>query len=424
MATFILGGTQSDFARHLGREGRELADLTAELIDGALADAAIDPADVGVIHVGNAFGELFAGQAHLGALPATARPALWGVPAARHEAACASGSVAVLAAMAELEAGRYDVALVLGLEQERNVSGEQAARFLGAAAWAGHEGEGARYLWPHMFSRIGDAYAERWGLDRRHLAAISRKNLGNARANPRAQTRNWTLGDAAFAEDDTANPVIEGRLRRADCAQVTDGGAAIVLASKRYAAGWASARGRSLARTARLLGWGHRTAGLPLAAKLERAEPGGLLFPHVAAAFADACRRASARLPVGPGTGAAGDGAAGTGAAIDGLEIHDCFTTTEYMAIDHLGLTPPGQSWRAIEEGITERGGALPVNPSGGLIGGGHPVGATGIRMVHDAALQVTERAGDYQIGGARTFGTLNLGGSATTIVSFIVGVG
>ena len=434
MVTFILGGTQSDFARHLGREGRELGDLAAELIDGALADAAIEPADVGVIHVGNAFGELFAGQAHLGALPATARPALWGVPAARHEAACASGSIAVLAAMAELEAGRYDVALVLGLEQERNVPGDQAARFLGAAAWVGHEGEGARYLWPHMFSRIGDAYDERWGLDRRHLAAIARKNLGNARQNPRAQTRNWTIGDATFAEDDAQNPVIEGRLRRADCAQVTDGGAAIVLASERYAAGWARARDRSLARTARLLGWGHRTAGLGLAAKLERAAPGGLLFPHVAAAFADACRRAGAALPVGPRTAAGAAGAAaatsataaGTASAasitINGLEVHDCFTTTEYMAIDHVGLTPPGQSWRAIEDGVTERGGALPMNPSGGLIGGGHPVGATGIRMVLDAALQVTGRAGDYQIEGARTFGTLNLGGSAATVVSFVVG--
>jgi acetyl-CoA C-acetyltransferase len=405
MTTFILGGAQSDFARNLGREGREVSDLIGDLVDGALADAELEPADVGAIHVGNAFGELFSGQGHLGAMPATVRPALWGVPAARHEAACASGSVAVLAAMAELEAGRCDVALVIGVEQERNVPGEQAARFLGAAAWVGHEGEGARYLWPHMFSRLGDAYAERWGLDRRHLVAISRKNLDNARRNPHAQTRGWTIGDATFAESDATNPVIEGRLRRADCAQVTDGGAAIVLASARRAAAWARARDRSPARTAQLLGWGHRTAGLPLEAKLARGERAGLLFPHVAEAFADANRRAGTALD-----------------ALDGVEVHDCFTTTEYMAIDHLGLTPPGQSWRAIEDGRTALGGALPVNPSGGLIGGGHPVGATGVRMVLDAARQVTGRAGDYQVEGADTFATLNLGGSATTVVSFIVG--
>lgn len=410
MTTFVLGGAQSDFQRNLGREGRELGELVGELADAALADAALDPAEIGAIHVGNAFGELFTGQGHLGAMPATVRPALWGVPAARHEAACASGSIAVLAAMAELEAGRCDAALVVGVEQERNVPAEQAARFLGAAAWIGHEGESARYLWPHMFSRIGDAYAERWGLDRRHLAAISRKNLANARHNPRAQTRGWTIGDATFAEDDATNPVIEGRLRRADCAQVTDGGAAIVLASARYAEAWAHARARSLSRTAQLLGWGHRTAGLPLAAKLARTAPAapdqaGLMFPHVAAAFTDATRRAGTALP-----------------ALDGAEVHDCFSITEYLAIDHLGLTPPGQSWRAIEDGRTAPGGALPINPSGGLIGGGHPVGATGVRMVLDAALQVTGRAGDYQVAGARTFATLNLGGSATTVVSFVVG--
>lgn len=404
MTTYILGGAQSDFARHLSREGRELSDLTGELVDAALDDAAIEAADIGAIHVGNAFGELFSGQGHLGAMPATVRPALWGVPAARHEAACASGSTAVLAAMAELEAGRYDVALVLGIEQERNVPGAESARYLGAAAWVGHEGEGARYLWPHMFSRLGDLYAERWGLDRRHLAAISRKNLGNARGNPLAQTRSWTVTDDTFAESD-GNPVIEGRLRRSDCAQVTDGGAALVLASPRYAAAWARARDRSPGYTAQLLGWGHRTAGLPLEGKLAHAEPGGLLFPHVAAAFTDANRRAGTSLD-----------------RLDGLEVHDCFTTTEYMIIDHLGLTPPGQSWRAIEEGRTERGGALPVNPSGGLIGGGHPVGATGVRMVLDAARQVTGRAGDTQVGAADTFATLNLGGSATTVVSFIVG--
>jgi acetyl-CoA C-acetyltransferase len=344
-------------------------------------------------------------------MPATVRPALWGVPAARHEAACASGSIAILAAMMELDAGHYDVALVLGVEQERNVAGDQAARFLGAAAWVGHEGaaaDAARYPWPHQFSRIGDAYAERWGLDRRHLVAIAAKNLANARRNPHAQTRGWTIDDAVLrAEgDDARNPIIEGRLRRYDCAQVTDGGAAVVLASARFAAAWAARGGRDLAATPRILGWGHRTAGLGLEAKLARSAGGGLLVPHVAEAAADARRRAGRGLD-----------------AIDGYEVHDCFTTTEYLAIDHLGLTAPGESWRAIEDGRTALGGSAPVNPGGGLIGGGHPVGATGVRMALDAALQVSGRAGDTQIAGARAVQTLNLGGSATTVVSLVVGV-
>ena len=111
-------------------------------------------------------------------------------------------------------------------------------------------------------------------------------------------------------------------------------------------------------------------------------------------------------------------------AGLDGIETHDCFTSTEYMAIDHFGLTPPGQSWRAVEDGSIALGGACPVNASGGLIGGGHPVGATGARMLLDACRQVTGTAGAYQIEGARRVATLNIGGSLGTVVSFVVGVG
>ncbi|MBW8730570.1 MAG: thiolase domain-containing protein, partial [Terrabacter sp.] len=98
------------------------------------------------------------------------------------------------------------------------------------------------------------------------------------------------------------------------------------------------------------------------------------------------------------------------------------FTPTEYLAIDHIGITGPGESWKAVEDGSIALGGRLPINPSGGLIGGGHPVGASGIRMLVDAAKQVSGTAGDYQVEGARTFGTLNFGGSTATTVSLVVG--
>jgi acetyl-CoA C-acetyltransferase len=400
---FVLGGIQSDFSRHLAREGVGLDHLVGEVVDGVLERAHLDAAAIGAIHVGNAFGELFTGQAQMGALPATARPALWGVPASRHEAACASGSVAVLAAMADIEAGRYDCVLVVGVEQERNVSGEVGARHMGAAAWVGHEGDGARYLWPHMFSRIADAYAERWGLERAHLVAIARKNLANARRNPLAQTRSWTWTDATLGDDDPNNGIVEGRLRRYDCAQVTDGAAAVVLASPRFAAEHAKRTGVPLAR---ITGWGHRTAALGLDAKLARHRDNGEhLLPHVRQAVTDAFGRAS----VADAT------------QLSGIEVHDCFTITEYVAIEHLGLAAPGAAGQAIERGTHERDGALPINPSGGLIGGGHPVGATGVRMLVDASQQVTGRAGDTQVAGASKFATLNIGGSGTTAVAFVV---
>ena len=109
---------------------------------------------------------------------------------------------------------------------------------------------------------------------------------------------------------------------------------------------------------------------------------------------------------------------------LDGIETHDCFTISQYMAIDHFGLTKPGCSGDAIDDGLTARGGVLPVNPSGGLIGVGHPVGATGVRMLLDSYLQVTGQAGGYQVEGARRFATLNFGGSAATVVCTVVEAG
>ena len=399
---WVLGGSQTDFARHLTREGRDVSDLVGEIVDRTLEASRAGAAEVEVIHVGNAFGQLFTGQGHLGAMPATVRPDLWGVPAARHEAACASGGVALLAAMADLRAGHYDCALVLGVELEKTVPGDEAATHLGAAAWVGHDGEGARFMWPHVFSAIADEYDRRHGLDDAHLRAIAALNLANARRNPNAQTRGWDVPDlnGPDATDDTRNPVVEGRIRRYDCSQVTDGAAGVVLVSDAWLRDHPGRR-----PVARIEGWGHRTVGLGLRQKLDRDRDELYVMPHVRRAVTDAFDRAHVTLE-----------------DLDGFEVHDCFTPTEYLAIDHIGLTGPGESWKAVEDGSIALGGRLPVNPSGGLIGGGHPVGASGIRMLVDAAKQVSGTAGDYQVEGARTFGTLNFGGSTATTVSLVVG--
>src|ERR1700691_3822019 len=177
---WILGGYQSDFARNLTKEGLDFADLTREIVDATLAAAKIDTGDIDVVHVANAFGEMFAEQGHLGAMPATVCDGLWDTPASRHEAACASGSIAALAAMADLRAGNYDTALVLGLELEKTVSGDEAARHLGAAAWIGHEGGDAVFMWPYMFDKVLDEYDRRYGVDQAHLTRIAEVNLGNA----------------------------------------------------------------------------------------------------------------------------------------------------------------------------------------------------------------------------------------------------
>ena len=402
---FILGGYQTDFAKVWSRQGQDISDIVREATIETLAVCSLNAESIHSIHVGNAFGELQRQQAHLGAMVAQVVPELWGVPAMRHEGACASSSLGVLSAMAEIEAGRYDCVLVLGVEEFKNVPGDIASQNQNSAAWQGHEDIECKFMWPAAFGLLAREYEERYGLDRRHLNRIAELNYGHAKNNPLAQTRRWQFDPLSFTDDDEANPIIEPGTRRQDCGQITDGACAVILASARFARAHASRVGSSLSELPRISGWGHRNAGLKLKDKLERSRKDTYIFPHVRQTIEAAWQRA---------------GVSGI-EAMSGIETHDCFTTTEYMAIDHLGLTPPGQSWQAVEDGRIERGGSCPINMSGGLIGCGHPVGATGTRMLLDAANQVTGRAGACQIEGAERIQTLNIGGSCATVVSFIV---
>jgi acetyl-CoA C-acetyltransferase len=401
---YVLGGAQTDFARSWTREGADLAAMIAEPVRGALVDAGVDAMDVEVGHVANFGSEIYCGQAHLGGLFVESDPAFTGLPTSRHEAACASGSVAVLAAMADLEADRYDVACVVGVEMMRNVPTRDAVSNLGAAAWVPRETDGVPMVWPEVFAALGDEYDRRYGLEPEHLGALARSSFENARRNPNAQTRAWKLPEHAFEADERDNPVVAGRLRRHDCSQITDGGAAVILASVDYATEWAASHALDLDSVPQIRGWGHTTARMSFADKMR--DEGPYVFPHVRGAILDAFDRA---------------GVADV-SELDAIECHDCFTTTHYMAIDHFGITAPGESWKAIEDGRVFADGPLPINPSGGLIGCGHPVGASGVRMLLDVSKQVGSGAGDYQVEGARTAATLNIGGSATTTVSFVVG--
>jgi acetyl-CoA C-acetyltransferase len=225
--------------------------------------------------------------------------------------------------------------------------------------------------------------------------------------NPNAQTRNWEFNEHSFTRNDQTNPVIEGNIRKQDCGQVTDGAATIFLASETYAKAYAKKHGIELHNIPRIKGWGHKSAPMLQNEKLSLSKADALVFPHVKATFDDALKRAGMQSID----------------ELDGLEVHDCFSMTEYMIIDHSGLTAPGESFKAIDNGSISMKGKLPINPSGGLMGLGHPVGATGVRMLLDAYKQVTATAGNYQVAGAQNFGVFNLGGSTTTCASFIVGV-
>jgi acetyl-CoA C-acetyltransferase len=405
---YILGGSQSDFARNWHREGLGIFDMFSDSLREAVANAEIDPGQIEVGHVGNFVAELFAGQGLLGGFFGQVFPELAAIPTSRHEAACASGSIAILSAMRDIEAGHYGIACVLGLELMRNVDGKTGAEYLGSAAWQGKEATDCDYPWPFMFDRITREYDKRYGINGDHLNRIAQINFTNAKDNSRAQTRKWQFPEGAFSCDDDLNPVIEGCVRKQDCGQITDGAACVILASEGKAREHAARLGISLSDIPRIKGWGHRSAPILLEQKLAISADQPLLFPHASTMLTEAAQRA--------GFSQVSD--------LDGLETHDCFSVTEYMAIDHSGLTAAGESWKAVEEGRITRDGDFPINPSGGLIGLGHPVGATGVRMLLDCARQVSGRAGSYQIPKAENMMTFNVGGSVTTCVSFVVGVG
>ncbi|MEP3226047.1 MAG: acetyl-CoA acetyltransferase [Parasphingorhabdus sp.] len=403
---YVLGGHQTDFAQNWTRQNLSLFDLFSTSVLAALEETQLEPKDIEVGHVGNFVAELFTGQGMLGGFFGHVHKDFSGMPASRHEGACASGSLAILGAMTDIESGRYDLACVAGVELMRNVSGGQAADNLGAAIYVGEEGQDAKYIWPAMFSDLAEEYDKRYGLRHEHLMEISKINFDNARRNPNAQSRDWNFSDKSFTQDDDHNPVIEGWMRRQDCGQVSDGAAVVILASEERAKRYADARGIALESLPQIKGWGHSTAPMLMRTKLADSVNDNYILPWTRKAIADAYHRAGIAGPE----------------QLDAIETHDCFSVTEYMAIEHFGITAPGEAWKAIEEGVIGFDGRLPINPSGGLIGMGHPVGATGVRMMLDAAKQVTGTAGDYQVEGAKTVGTFNVGGSGTTNCSFVVG--
>jgi acetyl-CoA acetyltransferase len=217
-----------------------------------------------------------------------------------------------------------------------------------------------------------------------------------------------TIQDACT--ESSANPRVAPPLKVTDCSQITDGGAALVLCSDRFLR---KLPGRSAVR---LLGYGHTTDCLPLDKK----------DVPVFSIARKAAEQAYAMASLKPGD-------------IQAAEVHDCFSISEIVAYEILGFAARGEGAKLLESGLTAlpsvRSGltignrkseidnsSLPVNPGGGLMGDGHPVGATGVRQVVEAYCQLTGSAGEHQVQGVERFLTFNMGGSVTTSVVMIWG--
>lgn len=409
---YILGGAQTDFERNWTKEGKNVIALLREAVQDGLESVNISFDDVVSLNkknrvacfVGNFIAEQYIDQGHLGGLLSVVHPAFYGVPSARYEAACASGSVALDAAITKIQNGDYDLAIVIGWELMKTVDSKTCGDYLGRAAYYETEGKGVDFPFPKLFGRLADEILTKYKLNEQRfmdaLAMISTNNYSNAKRNPLAQTRKWFMSyDQARERGTGSNPLVGGRLAVSDCSQITDGAAVVVIASESYM------KERALKDYPIVKGYGHRVAPMVFNKKIDEAKNSPYILPWTRQTVEDAYRRSG--LTVGD---------------IDVFETHDCFTSSEYAAISSFGITPPGDEYRAVEEGVIAINGKKPINPSGGLIGCGHPVGASGVRMFLDLYKQITGNAREYQVKNVRNALMLNIGGSATTNFVFILG--
>ena len=402
---YLIGATRTDFKRNLAKETKGLRDVLAEAGRGAITIAGIDPGDIGSGVVGNFAGGLFTRQLHLGAFLTEVDAKLRGIPTMHIEAACASGGAAVLAGAQQIMAGLHDVVLVAGVEQQKTMPPADGADVLGAAGDFHAERQTyGQFMFPKLFARIATLYDARYGLTESQLARAAFKSRLHARLNPCAQTRDDALTLQEACSESANNRRVAPPLKVSDCSQITDGAAAVVLCSERFARSLGAAR-----RFVRLLGFGHTTDYLPL----ERKDVPEFPIARRAA------QKAYAMAGLGPSD-------------IDGADVHDCFSISEIVAYEVLALADRGRGPALLESGATvlpqvrqdfgagKPGRSIPVNPGGGLMGDGHPVGATGVRQVAEAYVQLTGQAGARQAPGARRYLTFNMGGSVTTSVVMI----
>src|SRR5438128_1456693 len=263
-------------------------------------------------------------------------------------------------------------------------------------------------MFPRLFGRIAQIYLDKYGATENDLAQVAWKNYAHAKLNPLAQMRDADLTLDCASQVSDKNPSVAPPLKVSDCSQITDGAASVLLVSGKYL----EKIGRDKTKTARLLGFGHTTDYLPLDKK-------------DAPTFSTA--RKAAEKAFGMANLKPRD--------IQGAEVHDCFSITEIVAYEILGLAEPGKGAELAKSGATalpqvrnQKSGKLPleipVNAGGGLMGDGHPVGATGVRQVFEAYQHLTEKAGARQIENARRFLTFNMGGSLTTSVAMVWGRG
>jgi acetyl-CoA acetyltransferase len=382
----------ADFGK---RENPTIEDYVRLSVNGAL-EATGTPAElVEKAWIGNFVGELFAKQGHLGAAVVGANPGLKYKPVTRVEAACASGGLAFASAVESIQAGT-DIALVAGVEIQTTESARIGGDYLARASHYARQRSIDDFTFPALFAVRTKAYREAWGVTEEDIGRVSVKAYANANRNPLAHMRTvkMDLATASSANDKNpiflSNPELAPYTKMSDCSQVSDGGSALIVVSEEGL----RKLGKSPSDAIEVVAISHATGDL-----WHDGDPTRLETTAVAATRA--YQQSGARPQ-----------------DVQIAEVHDCFTVTELLMMEALGWAAPGQSAAMVREGRTAIEGDLPINTGGGLVGFGHPVGATGVKQVLEIWRQMKGQCGDYQVRSTPALGlTANMGGDDKTVV-------
>ena len=362
---------------------KSLRDMITEAGIAAIRDSGIDKKNIGGVFVGNMSAGRYAGQEHLGALAADCL----GIhaEASRYEGACASGSIAFRNAYRAVKSGHMDAALVIGAEKMTDVKTPEAVMTLAAAGdqeWEASIG----LTFASLYALMARRHMHEYGTTREQMALVSVNNHKNAVGNKYAQFPNKISVD-----DVLKSSVISSPLTVLDCSPISDGAAAALIVSDKIK--------REFEKPVAILGSGQASDTLALHDRNSLTEL--YVTKHASKKALD-----EAGLKIGD---------------INFLEVHDCFSINEIIAIEDLGLCEKGRGGKFVESGAISLDGSIPINTTGGLKAIGHPVGATGVRQIADIIRQLRGDSHN-QLKGVKYGMNLNIGGSGATAVVNIFG--
>ncbi|HYK92833.1 MAG TPA: beta-ketoacyl synthase N-terminal-like domain-containing protein [Thermoplasmata archaeon] len=355
--TWVVGAASNRFGK-MRETGREAA--TRVSLD-ALDVAGVDPKQIGYTFVANCFG-IAERQAHVGPLINTAL-GIPETPSCTVESACSSTSAALHEAYVHVAGGFIDAALVVGVERLSHLDTLAATSYFAMGAdYAFETRNGATF--PGLYATLASARIRAYGTKPEEFGAVAVKNHANAAQNPNAHFQKAISLDTYLA-----SPVIASPLRLYDCCPFSDGASALVVAARDAVP---NPRSEPLVIRASV-----RTGSV--ADLHDRPTLTGLPASRLAADRAFAVAKVER-------------------SQVDFMEVHDCFTVAELMALEDMGFYAPGAAGKASIDGETAHDGRLPVNPSGGLKAKGHPVSATGAAQVFEIFEQFNQRAGRRQV--------------------------